>query len=296
MTIAPSKIASRKVIGMDIHHLREWAEFMDKAMIIALVIAALAAAAVGVTTWLSIKFNGAVRSEENATFDKYKVESDKRAAELEKEAALARERSAHLESGVADANERAAEANRESAKANERAATLEEAAAQAQERAAQLEKGVAEANARAAEAQLALAKFKAPRSLDPRQLAAMKVAVSAFSGTALDIFIAGTAPDLGSLAQTLSSNLKSSGWQPMVWTWSGIGPVAGAVILFEAGADSRTLAAADALVAALKDTDLPLTREPWPGPKWDEFGGMLNGPEFSAKRSQLRLVIGSKPQ
>ena len=68
MAIAPKNIVSRKVMGMDIHHLREWAEFMDKAMIISLVIAALAAAAVGVTTWLSIKFNGAVRGEENEAF------------------------------------------------------------------------------------------------------------------------------------------------------------------------------------------------------------------------------------
>jgi hypothetical protein len=32
----------------------------------------------------------------------------------------------------------------------------------------------------------------------------------------------------------------------------------------------------------------------WPD-KWEHFGGMLNGPEFDAKRAEIRLVIGLKP-
>ena len=104
------------------HALHWWAETMDLLMVGSLVIAALAAAAVGVTTWLSIKFNGEICERETLAFAKYKVDAGVliadakkegieagkaandaalRAAELEKEAALARLETERIKAVVA---------------------------------------------------------------------------------------------------------------------------------------------------------------------------------------------------
>jgi hypothetical protein len=81
----------------------------------------------------------------------------------------------------------------------------------------------------------------------------------------------------------------------MTWTWTGAGPVVGAGLFLKADADPATVAAAKALSDSLRGTALPADVQVWPGAKWEEFPGMLNGPPFQAKRSQIRLVIGSKP-
>jgi hypothetical protein len=154
----------------------------------------------------------------------------------------------------------------------------------------------AKAEARAEESRLALEKFKAPRLLSIEQLAAISAAVSKYSGTALDIFLLGDSPDLPSLAVSLSTALQSVHWQPLTWVWSGVGPFPGAVIVTKHEANETTIAAANALSEALKRTDLSASREDWPAGNWGQFGGMLNGPPFSADRAQIRLVIGSKPQ
>lgn len=80
--------------SMEGHDLRWCAEFMDRAMIVSLVVAAIAAAAVGVTTWLSIKFNGEVREEESADFQRYKIEAARRVSDNETETRRADARAA----------------------------------------------------------------------------------------------------------------------------------------------------------------------------------------------------------
>jgi hypothetical protein len=159
------------------------------------------------------------------------------------------------------------------------------------------ERATAEANARALSAELALAKFKAPRSLSANQLTAIRAAVAPFPNVAIDIWAAGEAPDLPSLISTLSTALEKApvSWRPIRWTWTGIGAVIGAQILVKQGADDTIINAAKALGAVLEGTDLPADVAIWPG-DWTKFGGMLNGPPFSADRAQIRLVIGSKPQ
>lgn len=70
---------------MDDHTLHWWAETMDLSMVISLIVAAVAAAAVGVTTWLSIKYNGEVRAREAAAFARYRVEADVLIADAKRE-------------------------------------------------------------------------------------------------------------------------------------------------------------------------------------------------------------------
>jgi len=152
----------------------------------------------------------------------------------------------------------------------------------------------AQANEKAAEAQLALAKYRAARILSPEQLAALGVAMSKYPGIALDIFLVGDSADMAPLVASLANTLlQFAKWQTMAWTWTGVAGVAGATILTKPDASETNIAAANALAEALKGTDLSAERQSWPE-DWAKFGGMLHGPEFSAARSEIRLVIGPK--
>lgn len=128
------EMRSNKLGSMDIDQLRGWATFMDRAMMASLVATVLAVTALGVTTWLSFKYNNAVRAQEHATFDRFR-DIESRSGQLEKDAAAARERSAALEQQMASARERAVTAEQEATAARERAASLEQAARDANERA-----------------------------------------------------------------------------------------------------------------------------------------------------------------
>ncbi len=176
MTITVPGMRSNKLVSMDIDQLRGWAAFMDRAMIVSLIATIMAVAALGITTWLSFKFSGAVRAREHAVIDRYKgmeshsvqVEQDvaaareravaleqevstarERATALEQEASTARERAVAFEQAAREANERAAQAARESAAASEKAWTPRFDAAEIQQRLADLGKLVREATARA---------------------------------------------------------------------------------------------------------------------------------------------------
>src|SRR5258708_36276477 len=104
-TIMVQGMASRKLLGMNIDHLRGWAELMDRAVIASLVVAVMAVAALGVTAWLSIRFNGALRTQESAAFDRYKAEADKHMADLQQQAASASKRTGQLQKAMAQATE-----------------------------------------------------------------------------------------------------------------------------------------------------------------------------------------------
>jgi hypothetical protein len=159
---------------------------------------------------------------------------------------------------------------------------------------ARAKEAAAGANARAFEAQLALASFRAPRTLSAEQQAAITAVAARHKGTPIDIFMAGDSADIRPLAETFARLLKNGGqWQPEFWTWVGVGPIERVVALVKKGAHPASVAAATDLLKAL---DGPAAAKPqeWPG-EWKTFGGMLNGPPFSPDRSEIRLVIGSKP-
>ena len=85
MTMTVTGMRSNRRVTMDIEQLRGWATFMDQAMIASLIATVVAVAALGITTWLSFRFSGAVRAHEHAAIHRYKVEMGKHAAELERE-------------------------------------------------------------------------------------------------------------------------------------------------------------------------------------------------------------------
>jgi hypothetical protein len=149
MTIAVAGMRSNKPVNMDIEQLRGWATFMDRAMVVSLVVTVLGVTALATTTWLSIRIGGDVRAHEQAAFDRYKAEMGKHAVELEQKVATARERTMELERAAADANARAVQAARESATSREQARSAEIDAEEVRKRVAELGKLVREAKASA---------------------------------------------------------------------------------------------------------------------------------------------------
>ena len=154
-------MTTNKPVSMDIDQLRGWASLMDKAMVASLVATVLAVAALGITTFLSFRYSGAVRAheraQEQAALGRYQgIESQ--AARLEREAAQARAQASSLEQEIATARGRTAmleqevlRAQEEAAKARERAVALEQAAREATLRAAQVPYQVPQESAPAGE-------------------------------------------------------------------------------------------------------------------------------------------------
>jgi hypothetical protein len=136
MTITVPGMRSNKLVSMDIDQLRGWATFMDRAMIVSLIATIMAVAALGITTWLSFRYSGAVRAREHALVDRYKG-MEGHSVQLEQDVAAARERAVALEQEVSTARERAVALEQEASTARERAVAFEQAAREANERAAQ---------------------------------------------------------------------------------------------------------------------------------------------------------------
>src|SRR5262245_66199975 len=109
MTITVTRMRSNKLVTMDIDQLRGWATFMDRAVVVSLVVTVMAVAALATTTWLSARIGGAVRAHEHTAFLGYKAEMARHAVELEQQASRARERTQELEQAVSNADARAAE-------------------------------------------------------------------------------------------------------------------------------------------------------------------------------------------
>jgi outer membrane biosynthesis protein TonB len=151
MTITVTQMRSNKLVNMDIEQLRWWATFMDRAMVVSLVVTGIAVAALGISTWLSFRFSGAVRAHEYVAFHRYKVETDRHVSELQQDVAAARERTRELDQALTAADQRAAQAARDSANANEKARTASENARTANEKARSAEIDAEEVRKRVAE-------------------------------------------------------------------------------------------------------------------------------------------------
>jgi hypothetical protein len=117
-------------------------------MIVSLIATIMAVAALGVTTWLSFRFSGAVRVHEHAVIDRYKG-MESHSVQVEQDVAAARQRAAALEQEVSTARGRAVALEQEASTARERAAAFEQAAREANERAAQAARESAAASEKA---------------------------------------------------------------------------------------------------------------------------------------------------
>jgi hypothetical protein len=321
-------------VSMDIDQLRGWATFMDRAMIVSLIATIMAVAALGVTTWLSFRFSGAVRAHEHAVIDRYKgmeshsvqVEQDVaaareraaaleqevstargRAVALEQEASSARERAAAFEQAAREANERAAQAARESAAASEKARTPRFDTAEIKQRLADLGKLVREATARAVDPTQGSA-TETPRPVQgegtPESAAASRggqpspivSSLRKYAGTKAAVFVLDQVSDARVVGSTISAYLGDAGWAPQTWKWTGVAGILGVVVLIKEGSDPATYEAASTLVEALRSTGFNATKGDWPA-DWRRFRGALDGPQTPGPtEAPIRIVIGAKPR
>lgn len=309
MTITVTGMRSNKLVNMDIEQLRGWATFMDRAMVASLVATIVAVAALGITTWLSFRFSGAVRAHEYAAIHRYKVEMGKHAADLEQEVSRARERTLELEQAASDADARAARAARESAAAAEKARTAEVDAEEVRKRVAELGKQVREATARApdpappvaaetppapqeeAAPESAAASPEVPSSPPPSPIVA---SLKKYAGTKAAVYVLDEAPDAPAAGATISGYLSEAGWAPLTWTWTGVGGIVGVVVLIKDGSDPATDEAASAILEALRSAGFNAAKGNWPA-DWRRFRGTLNGPQTPGPtEAPIRIVVGSR--
>jgi hypothetical protein len=318
-----------KAVSMDIDQIREWARFMDRAVVISVGITIGAVVALGITTWMSFRFSGAVRNYEHAAFDRYKDEMGRQAAQLEQEVFTARRRTVELEQEISTVQGRAAELEQEASSARERAVGLEQAAGEARERAAQesRERVVATEKARtlemdAAEIQQRVAKLgelvreaEAQRGQtqgsvqhtphgpggDPEKDAAGRdqpsqvvASLMKFAGTKVAVYVLDQVSDAPAAGSTIVAYLGDAGWIPQTWTWTGVAGIVGTVVLTRDGSDPSTYEAASAIVEALRSAGFNATKGDWPA-DWRRFRGALNGPQTPGPtEASIRIVIGSK--
>jgi hypothetical protein len=307
MTMTVTGMRSNRRVTMDIEQLRGWATFMDRAMVVSLVATIVAVAALGITTWLSFRFSGAVRAHEYAAIHRYKVEMGKHAAELEQEVSRSRERTLALEQAASSADARAAQAARETAAAAEKARTAEIDAEEVRKRVAELGKQVREAAARApdpvpaptvaAETPPPARQEVAPESAAPSREAEPSPIVASlkkYAGTKAAVYVLDEAPDAPAIAATISGYLGDAGWAPLTWTWTGVGGIVGVVVLIKDGSDPATDEAASALLEALRSAGFNAAKGNWPA-DWRRFRGTLNGPQTPAPtEAPIRIVVGSR--
>jgi hypothetical protein len=307
MTMTVTGMRSNKPVTMDIEQLRGWATFMDRAMVVSLVATIVAVAALGITTWLSFRFSGAVRAHEYAAIHRYKVEMGKHAAELEQEVSRARERTLELEQAASSADARAAQAARETAAAAEKARTAEIDADEVRKRVAELGKQVREAAARApdpapapvveAETPPPARQEVAPESAAPSREAEPSPIVASlkkYAGTRAAVYVLDEAPDAPAVAATISGYLGDAGWAPLTWTWTGVGGIVGVVVLIKDGSDPATDEAASAILEALRSAGFNAAKGNWPA-DWRRFRGTLNGPQSPGPtEAPIRIVVGAR--
>jgi hypothetical protein len=318
---------SNKLVTMDIEQLRGWATFMDRAVVVSLVVTVIAVAALASTSWLSVRIGNAVRAREHAAFLGHRAEMAKHAIELEQQALRARERALELEQqvtgarqrtreleqavsgardrtreleqAVSSADARAVQAARESATASERARSAEIDAEEVRKRVAELGKAVREARAR--ELEPAPAPAEAPtesaaanREAPPAPPSPIVASLKQHAGTKAALYVLDEARDAPAVGGAISGTLSDAGWAPMTWTWTGVGGILGVVVLIKDGSDPPTNDAAAALVDALRTAGFNATKGDWPA-DWRRYRGTLNGPQTPVPtEAPIRIVIGNK--
>jgi hypothetical protein len=307
MTIVVAGMCSNKPVNMDIEQLRGWATFMDRAVVVSLVVTVLGVTALATTTWLSFRIAGDVRAHEQAAFDRHKAEMGKHAIELEQKVSAAREWTLELERAAADANARAVQAARESATSREQARSAEIDAEEVRKRVAELGKLVREAKesapapTQAVEAETPQSKeaaapesAAASREAQPSPTSPIVASLRKYAGTKAAVYVLDEVPDAPAVGATVSGYLSDAGWAPLTWTWTGVGGIVGVVVLIKDGSDQATNEAASAAVDALRSAGFNAAKGDWPA-DWRRFRGTLDGPQSPGPtEAPIRIVIGAK--
>lgn len=268
---------------MEVHHFRGWAEFADKATIIALTVAALAILAAGAMNWVSHTYNKRLDVHAGETHG-----WDAANAELEKKLALLRERSDQLDKALADSDERAA-ADRKQIAALERA--VEATAA----RSAELDKQVAMMKAAAVERSRAQASKEEPNKVDGKHLQLVD-SLQKFAGTKAAILSVDDAPDAAKVGSSINDLLTEAGWVSAKWKWAGVSGMTGILVLTKEGIDPSIDQAATATVGVMRSAGFNAIKASWPiDADWRRFRGTLSGPDSPAPtEAPIRIVIGAR--
>jgi hypothetical protein len=307
MTIAVTGPRSNKLVTMDIEQLRGWATFMDRAVVASLIATLVAGAALGITTWLSFRFSGAVFAHEYAAIHLYKVEVGQHIADLEKEVSRARERAYEFEQAAAEASARAAQAERESATGNEKARTAEVGVEDVRKRIAEL---LSKATAPNPATRIVAAEPPPPVTKDelasesdtpsaaapplPTPPSAIVASLKKYAGTKAAVYVLDEASDAPAVGAAISGYLGDAGWAPLTWTWTGVSGILGVVVLIKDGNDPVTDEAASAVFDALRSAGFNAAKGNWPA-DWRRFRGTLNGPQTPGPtEAPIRIVVGSK--
>jgi hypothetical protein len=307
MTIAVTGPRSNKLVTMDIEQLRGWATFMDRAVVASLIATLVAGAALGITTWLSFRFSGAVFAHEYAAIHLYKVEVGQHIADLKKEVSRARERAYEFEQAAAEASARAAQAERESATGNEKARTAEVGVEDVRKRIAEL---LSKATAPNPATRIVAAEPPPPVTKDelasesdtpsaaapplPTPSSAIVASLKKYAGTKAAVYVLDEASDAPAVGAAISGYLGDAGWAPLTWTWTGVSGILGVVVLIKDGNDPVTDEAASAVFDALRSAGFNAAKGNWPA-DWRRFRGTLNGPQTPGPtEAPIRIVVGSK--
>jgi len=306
MKITVPEMRSNKLVSMDIDQLRGWAAFMDRAMIVSLIATIMAVAALGISTWLSFRFSGAVRAREHATFDRYKG-MESHAVQLEQDVATARARAVALEQEVSTARERAVALEQEASTARERAEAYSQAARDANQRAARADRETADASAKERAAQLDAEEIRqrladlgkqvreaSERATKPEPSSPIVASLRKYAGTQAAVFVLDQVSDAPAAGAAISTYLSDAGWAPQAWKWTGVAGVVGVVVLVKEGSDPATYEAASTVLDALRSAGFNATKGDWPA-DWRRFRGTLNGPQTPGPtEAPIRIVIGAK--
>jgi hypothetical protein len=304
---------------MDISELRNWAAFMDRAVIASLAAVIMTVSALGITTWLSFRANGALRAHEQAVVDQYKNQykkSEDHSVQLKQDLTAVTWRVVSLEQQLSEAREGAARQEQEASaarqavrEANERAirADRETADATAKERAAQL--GVAEIRQRleALGMQVRTATERATVTSEgtpdgsgeasrDKPSSPIVESLRKYAGTKAAVFVINQVADAPAAGGVISATLGDAGWASQTWKWIDVAGISGVVVLVKGGSDTATNEAAAALVEQLRATGFSVTRGEWPA-DWRRYRGVLDGPQTpDPTEAPIRIVIGMKPR
>jgi hypothetical protein len=291
---------------MDINQLRGWAAFMDRAVIVSLIATIVAVAALGITTWLSFRFGGAVRAHDQAAIHGDVAVARERVSTLEQEVARARDRTAALEQEASSARQRAEAYSQAARDANERAsrADRETAAATAKERALELDAAEIRQRLAALGQQVRKGAEQTPKPDSPESAvpagdkpASLVVeALRRYAGTRAAVFVVDQAADAPAAGAAIASDLVEAGWEPQTWKWTGVTGILGVVVLVRDGSDPAINEAASTLVEQLHANGFNAAKADWPA-NWRLYRGTLDGPQAPGPtEAPIRIVVGAKPR
>jgi len=277
-----------QVPKMDMLHLRGWVDLLDRATLVALVVATIAIVTAGATTWLSFKYRAAGMPDID-DFNRSKLEAVNHAKELQNEIDSVRERSAQLERAIVQANER-------TAAAREQIVELESTIESAKAHAAAGRKDAGNPEPGSEQGRSAGQQAKAPITTRGGQQHQTVGSLTKFTGMKAAVYALDEAPDALEAGSSINAMLAEAGWVSSMWKWTGVSGIVGVVVLTKEGIDPSIDQAAATTVEGFRSAGFNAARASWPrDADWRKFRGTLSGPQSpDPTEAPIRIVVGAK--